>query len=77
MLYNREHEVTIMPDDVKQIRKNPRPRPRSFYLGNTKVADQRLEKIDEIAERFGLTRSTLLQAIADGELIVVKPGEKP
>lgn len=65
-----------MPDEKAQ-RKNPRPRPRSFYLGNTTMADERLVKLDEIAERFGLTRSTLLQAIADGELVVVKPKAKP
>ena len=48
-------------------RKNPRPAPRPFYLGNRETADRRIARLDAIAERHGLTRSQLLQAIADGE----------
>ena len=60
----------------KSARKTPKPPPKSFYLGDRELADKRVEKLEQIAHQFGLTRSTLLQAIADGQLIVIKSDEK-
>lgn len=54
-------------------RKNPRPAPKSFYLGDRETADQRCLALDELAKTLGLTgRSVLIQQIADGALVVSK-----
>ncbi len=53
-------------------RKKPQESPVSFYLGEKEKKKARVEKINELAASFGVTRSVLLQKIADGELIVIK-----
>ena len=57
----------------KPKRKTPRPAPKSFYLGAGEEADKRMKHLEEIAAAHDLTRSTLLQAIADGKLVVCAP----
>lgn len=42
--------------------------PVSFDLGDADQRQRRVEQLDELAERFGLTSSVLLQKIADGDL---------
>jgi hypothetical protein len=58
-------------------RKTPRQSPVSFYMGDKEKRLERLEKLDEIAAQFGVNRSVLIQKIADGELIVVRPSDAP
>ena len=53
-------------------RKTPRQPTLSFYLGAKENREKRIAKLDELAASFGVTRSVLLQKIADGELIVIK-----
>lgn len=60
---------------MKRERKTPRPQPKSFYLGAGDDAERRLSRIEEIAKELGVTRSVLLQKIADGEF-EVRPVEK-
>jgi hypothetical protein len=58
-----------------------RPTPRqpnvSIYLGDKEKRQERLMRLDKIAEEFGVTRSVLLQKIADGELVVRKAVDFP
>jgi hypothetical protein len=56
-------------------RKTPRQSPVSFYLGDKEKRLERLAKLDEIAAQFGVNRSVLIQKIADGELVVVRPDD--
>jgi hypothetical protein len=58
-------------------RKTPRPPIVSIYLGDREKRLERLEKIDAIAAQFGITRSVLMQKIADGELVVSKAVDFP
>lgn len=58
-------------------RKTPRQLPVSFYMGDKDVRPQRLAKLDAIAAQFGVNRSVLVQKIADGELVVVRPVDAP
>ncbi len=82
MLYNCEHEVTIMPDDVKQTRKYQRKTPRitpvAFYLGDSPARERRADMLTEIAHQLGLrNRSELIQKIADGEYHVTPKEQQP
>ncbi len=58
-------------------RKTPRQPNISIYLGDKEKRTERLERLDAIATSFGVTRSILLQKIADGELVVVKAVDFP
>ncbi len=48
----------------------------SFDLGDAEQRQRRVDLLDELAERFGLTNSGLLRKIADGEL-TLEPVEMP
>lgn len=58
-----------------------RPTPRqpnvSIYMGDKEKRQERLSRLDKIAEQFGVSRSVLIQKIADGELKVVKAVDFP
>jgi|GEM_PF-5646043 len=56
-------------------RKTPRPATLSIYLGNSEKRIERTAKLDELAAQFGLTRSVLIQKIADGEITLIKRPE--
>ncbi len=58
-------------------RKTPRQPNVSIYLGDKEKRKERLDKLDGIAAHFEVTRSVLIQKIADGELIVVKAVDFP
>lgn len=58
-------------------RKTPRQPNISIYLGDKEKRAERLARLDAIAESFGLTRSVMMQKIADGELVVVKAVDFP
>ncbi len=58
-------------------RKTPRQPVVSIYLGDREKRLERLAKLDAIAAQFEVTRSVLMQKIADGELIVVKSVDFP
>jgi hypothetical protein len=62
---------------MTQKRKTPRQPNVSVYLGDKEKREERLAKLDEIAAKFEVTRSVLLQKIADSELIVVKSVDFP
>jgi hypothetical protein len=49
----------------------------SIYLGDKEKRLERLSRLDKIAEEFGVSRSVLIQKIADGELKVVKAVDFP
>jgi len=49
--------------------------PVSFYLGADGERDRRLKSLEIIAEKYGFTRSVLLQKVADGELALCTPTE--
>jgi hypothetical protein len=53
-------------------RTSPRQPVVSIYLGDREKRLERLARLDEVAARFSVNRSVLIQKIADGELIVVK-----
>lgn len=54
---------------TKRIETKKTP-PVRFYLGEKPERERRLKSLDEIAEKFGITRSVLLQRIADGDFVV-------
>jgi len=54
-------------------RKTPRQLSISIYLGDAEVRPQRVARLDAIAAQFGVNRSVLIQMIADGKLIVIRP----
>lgn len=58
-------------------RTTPRQPNVSIYLGDKEKRLERLQRLDTIAENFGVSRSVLIQKIADGELIVVKAISPP
>ncbi len=53
-------------------RKTPRPPTLSFYLGKGDKREERIAKLNTIAEQFNMSRSELLQKIADGDLLVIR-----
>lgn len=53
-------------------RKTPRQPVVSIYLGSQEKRIERLAKLDAIATQLGVSRSVLIQKIADGEFIVLK-----
>jgi hypothetical protein len=60
---------------MAQKRTTPRQPVVSIYLGDNEKRPERLAKLDEIASQFGVNRSVLIQKIADGELVVVRPDD--
>jgi hypothetical protein len=58
-------------------RKTPRQPNISIYLGDKEKRAERLVKLDAIAAQYGVTRSILIQKIADGELLVLKAVDFP
>ncbi len=60
---------------MPQKRKTPRPANITIYLGNSETRKERTAKLDELAAQFGLTRSVLIQKIADGEITLIKRPE--
>lgn len=58
-------------------RTSPRQPTVTVYLGDREKRLERLARLDEIAAKFGVNRSVLMQKIADGELIVVKAVDNP
>lgn len=52
-----------MTTKQKQYHKEP---PVPFYLGTKEKKKERLARLDEMADKRGIKRSTLLQLIADG-----------
>jgi hypothetical protein len=62
---------------MKKPRATPRQPNVSIYLGDKEMRQKRLEQLDEIAAQFGITRSVLMQKIADGELVVSKAVDFP
>lgn len=63
----------ILISMINTVRKTKRPATISFYLGDKPVREERIAAIDAIAGKYGMTRSQMLQAIADGELVLSKP----
>jgi hypothetical protein len=63
--------------DTKYQRKTPRQPNISLYLGDKEKRAERLARLDGIAASFGVTRSVLIQKIADGELVIVKAVDFP
>ena len=57
-------------------RTTPRQPNITIYLGSGENRERRLATLDELANKHGVTRSVLLQKIADGELIVSLPEEQ-
>lgn len=53
-------------------RTSPRQPNVSIYLGDKETRAERLVKLDAIATQLGVSRSVLIQKIADGEFIVLK-----
>ena len=47
-------------------RNTPKPPPVSFYLGDKEAAARRRASLDALAKERGVTRSILVQLIADG-----------
>ncbi len=62
---------------MTQKRKTPRQPNISIYLGDKEKREERLIRLDAIAAKFEVTRSVLIQKIADGELAVVRPVDAP
>lgn len=62
---------------MTQPRKTPRQPNISIYLGDKEKRAERLIRLDAIAAQFGVTRSILIQKIADGELVVMKGVDFP
>lgn len=58
-------------------RKTPRQPVVSIYLGDREKRLIRLQKLDALAASFGITRSVLVQKIADGELVITRPVDFP
>ena len=58
-------------------RKTPRQPVVSIYLGDHAKRLKRLESLDALAAAFGVSRSVLIQKIADGELVVIRPVDFP
>ncbi len=58
-------------------RTSPRQPTVTIYLGDRVKRIERLARLDEIAAKFGMNRSVLIQKIADGELLVVKAVDFP
>lgn len=55
--------------DVYMNRKTPRIAPAlSVYLGSQEVAARRLEALDKLAAQLGMSRSKMIQLLADGKL---------
>lgn len=61
------------------MRNTPRPNPISVYLGDKAVYERRVSALDDLASRFNardargnISRSVLIQMIADGEISLVK-----
>lgn len=57
-------------------KKNYRARNVTIYLGNEPERQRRLARLDEIATRHGVTRSQLLQRLADGEMEIMPAAGK-
>lgn len=57
------------PKELSRTRKK-RPAPKTFYLGDGEVSARRMQQLEQLAARFGVTRSVLIQQIADGKLKV-------
>lgn len=57
----------------KYKRKTPRPTTATFYLGDESNRVRRLAELDELAAEHGMSRSQLLQAIADRKIKLCKP----
>jgi hypothetical protein len=62
---------------MKYVRPNPRQPNVSIYLGDKEKRQERLARLDKLAADFGVSRSVLIQKIADGEFIVVKAVDFP
>jgi hypothetical protein len=60
---------------TKRESTSTRTSPASFDLGDREARDRRMRNLDALAKRFGLTRSVLLQKIADGEITVIAKPE--
>lgn len=55
-------------------RKTP---PISFYLGDGETAKRRKDRLQKMAVERGITRSILIQLIADGIIPLGDNGDKP
>lgn len=59
-----------MPKKQPAKRKTPRQVPIAIYLGTPEKKRARVMMLDDIAKRYGLNRSQLIQGIADGDFMV-------
>ena len=57
-------------------KRNFRAQNITIYLGAGSERLRRLDRLDAIAEQYGVTRSQLLQRLADGELEIMPAAGK-